>query len=189
MFSSLPDYRRFAEAALQRIRKDHKQKSSHRLSGMLFNILLLAGLWGLPLYARWVVVPDIHRSTSEPPSLIGKWQAMNGSHFSITFSADGQFVVSWKETVLETARYWFADRDQKDVLLFDFRKQPGNQPLAEEKRCWFSVSFAGKRLKTAISLFSVDEFDRDRIKPESLAHWEMEGEALRLYLADFERVE
>ena len=122
MFSSLPDYRRFADAALKRFRKDNKREPSNRLGRMMLNLVLLAGLWGLPLYARWIVLADRNstNSTSEnitkttpetkiniSEAIVGKWRPVDGSHFSITFTRDGKFVVSWKETIVETAHYQF----------------------------------------------------------------------------------
>jgi hypothetical protein len=74
MFSSLPDYRRFAEADLQRLRKDHKRNPSNRLGGMMFNLVLLAGLWGVPLYARWFVLSNITSTHPLPEAVLGEWR-------------------------------------------------------------------------------------------------------------------
>lgn len=194
MFSSLPDYRRFGETVLQRMHKDPKQPSSNRLVERTFNILLLAALWGVPLYARWVVVPYIHRPKIESPSspsIVGKWKTTKfGNHFSVTFTEDGQFVVSWKDTVLETARYSFADDNQHILVLENFRKQPGDLPFADKPRCELSVSVESKKLSTRLFW---DDAEKLRRNPQWFkdwhGDWKFEGEALTLGLTDFERVE
>lgn len=189
MFSSMPDYRRFAEAALQRLRKDHTRKTCTRWERMLLNVVLVAGLWGVPLYARWVVLSDIDRPADVAEGIVGKWRAMDGSHFSIAFNTDGQFALSWKETLVETARYWFNDGDQNEIVLAEFRQQPGDRLIEGEKMCWFRVSLAGKKLSTAFSSNSLDE--HLRFMPNLHGQWHINGEDLNLVVlsAVFERVE
>jgi hypothetical protein len=72
MLPSLPDYRRFAEATIRRIRKDRKRRTD-RPARMLFNVLLLAGLWGIPLYGRWLMLSDTDITQDLPEAVLGRW--------------------------------------------------------------------------------------------------------------------
>ncbi|HTU93171.1 MAG TPA: hypothetical protein VMF69_24035 [Gemmataceae bacterium] len=187
MFSSLPDYSRFAEATIQSLREERIRKTADRFDRMFFNVVILAAVWGGLLYTRWFVLADIERAEHVPETIVGKWRTTDGSHFSIAFTSDGQFVLAWKETIVETARYWFNDGDQKEIVLSDFCKQPGDRLIDGEKMCWFRVSLAGKKLSTSFSWLSYDE--RFRKKANSHEYWKIKGEELTLPSAVFERVE
>ena len=186
MFSSMPDYRRFAEAALQRLRKDPTRKTCNRWERMLLNVVLVTGLWGVPLYARWVVLSDIDRPEDVAEGIVGKWRATDGSHFSIAFTAEGQFVLSWKETIVETARYWFNDGKQDEIVLADFREPPDERPIEEEGMWWFQVFLEGKKLSITHS-HSLHEQWRRRVPWHSSR--QIEGERFDLLPAVFERAE
>ena len=40
---------------------------------MLLNLLLLSGLWGMPLYARWLVLADQAMDQPLSEAVVGKW--------------------------------------------------------------------------------------------------------------------
>jgi hypothetical protein len=185
MFPSLPDYRRFAEATIRRTRKDRRRKTD-RPARMLFNVLLLAGLWGVPLYARWVILADIGTPKHAHGTIVGTWRATDGSHFLITFTADGQFKLLWQDTIIETARYWFNDGNQNEILVSDFREQPGDRLVSNEEMWWFRASVEGAKLSITHS-FSLHEQLRRKFPWHG--HRQIEGKRLKLLPAVFERVE
>lgn len=187
MIFSLPSYRRFAEASIDRLRKDERHATTDRLGVILFNILLLAGLWGTPFYARWLVQSNVigRAKAVEHLNLIGTWRTTDGSHFRITFTRDGQFVLSWKRTIVETASYWFHDGNPNEVVMSDFFEQPGNRAIGEAM-CWFHVSATEEKLSTTFS-FTLDEEWRREVPKRSL--WKIGGEKLSLNATVFERVE
>ncbi len=195
MFSSLPDYRRFAEATIRCIRKDQKRGNFDRPARMMFNVLLLAGLWGVPLYARWVILADIDKDFSIPlrepdpaqGTIVGKWRATDGTHFLITFTKDGQFILSWKETILQTARYWFFEENEEEIVIDDFREQPGDRLIEGNEKWWIRATVKGENLSTTLS-FLVNEHVRHE-PPVWHKHPQMDGEHLKLLSAIFERVE
>lgn len=185
MFSSLPDYRRFAETTIRRIRKDRKRMTD-RPAVMMFNVLLLAGLWGVPLYARWLILANNDRSEHVPETIVGKWRTTDGSHFSITFTADGHFELSWKEAIIETARYWFRDKNQHEAMIADFREQPGDRVVEGEEKWWFRVIIERNKLSTTFSISH-----REQVRKQTIWHRypEIDGKRFRLLPAIFERVE
>jgi hypothetical protein len=190
MFNSIPDYRRFAEATIQGVCKDRQRTSPDRLARMLFNVILLAGLWGVPLYARWVILADIDKDIAKPEqaqgTIIGKWRATNGTHFSITFTEDGQFVLSWKEIILETATYWFHQGNQELIVVADFREQPGDHLVEGDDKWWFRASVEAQKLSLSHSFTLHEQFRR---KVSWHKHPQRDGEVLKLLPAVFERVE
>ena len=186
MIFSLPSYRRFAEASMKHLRKDDGRATSDRLGAMLFNIALLASLWGVSLYARCLVLSNVNNRARAFEHFVGTWRTTDGSHFQITFTRHGQFVLSWKGTIVETADYWFNDGNQNEVVISDFFEQPGNRAVGNEM-CWLHVSATREKLSTKIS-FSLDEQWRKTASWHG--HWQIEGETLSLASpVDFERVE
>jgi hypothetical protein len=124
MFSSLPDYRRFAETALQRLRTDAQQKTSRRVSGIVINVALLAGLWGLPLYARRIVLTDLNSTPPLPEAIVGEWQVDQRN--SLVFKRDHELRLIQNDALIELADY----RIVEDVLeVSGFSRWPDNRPL------------------------------------------------------------
>jgi hypothetical protein len=155
MFSSLPDYRHFADSALQRLGNDPERKPSTRFGGMVLNLVLLAGLWGLPLYARRIVLSDrngsesTHESTTKttPESrvnlsedIIGKWQSAGANY--LEFTANQQLQLIQNEELIETADY----RIVGEVLeVSSFKLQPGDRDL-EINQQKYRISIHGDQL-------------------------------------------
>lgn len=140
MFSSLPDYRRFAELALPRLRKDNEREPSNRLGSMMLNVVLLAGLWGVPLYARWIVLSDLSLSSNLAAEILGKWRIGDASY--LEFTAHHQLRLIVNETLKETAHY----RIIGDVLeVSRFTLQPENRTL-EINQQNYRVSIHGNQL-------------------------------------------
>lgn len=185
MIFSLPSYRRFAEASIYRLRKDDGRVTPDRLGAIFFNIVLLTGLWGIPLYARWLVQSNVNSRSRAFESIVGTWRTTAGSPFQITFTRDGQFGLSWKGTVIETASYWFHEGNLNEVVMSDFCEQPGNRAI-RNAMCWFHASATKEKLSTSFS-FNFDE-QRQREVPKR-SHWKIEGEELSLISTVFERVE
>jgi hypothetical protein len=124
IFSSLPDYRRFSDAALERIRQDDGRKTFDRLAAMLFNLAILAGLWGAPLYARWMVLSDMHETKSLSEVVLGRWRV--GDTSLLEFTLDQQIRLFWHGALIETADY----RIIGDMLeISNFKLQPGDHEL------------------------------------------------------------
>ena len=65
-FSSLPDYRDLSSAAQNQCEADVRRTLSDVICTTLFDLLLLAALWGLPYYLRSVVVADLHERQTLP---------------------------------------------------------------------------------------------------------------------------
>jgi hypothetical protein len=185
MIFSLPSYRRFAETSINRLRKDDGHATPDRLGAILFNIVLLAGLWGIPFYARWLVQSNVNSRSRAFESFVGTWRTTAGSPFQITFTRDGQFVLSWKGTVIETASYWFHEGNLNEVVMSDFFEQPGNRAIGNAM-CWFHASATREKLSTTFS-FNFDEQWRRAVPKRS--YWKIEGEELSLISTVFERVE
>ncbi len=182
---SLPRYRRLSEEDLARLDKDDPRNPSHRLQSALLKILLLAGLWGLPFYSRSVVLSAIDEKRASE-TVVGKWRTTNGSHFQIAFTLDGQFVLSWKETIVVTARYWFHEGDENEIVLSEFRKldeRVEKGTVTESEMCWFRASWAKGKLSTT-PVFN-RESDRDRPG----AWWRIGGESLSFSTAVLERID
>ncbi len=125
MFSSLPDYRRFAESSLRRLRKDQKRTTSGRLGRIVFNLVLLAGLWGLPLYARWMVVSEMNATLPLSSSLLeGEWRGDDGS--VLLFAPSKELRLIEKGTMIESADYRIVD---DELEIGGFMRQPGDRFL------------------------------------------------------------
>ncbi len=140
MFSSLPDYRRFAESALPRLRKDQEQKKTNRLSGMLLNILLLTGLWALPLYARCLVLANLNSPQDLSKDVLGKWQRDDRTILEFTWR--GQLRLIGKDGVVESADYRIAG----DILeVSGFTRQADDRPLPVNQQR-YRIAIRGKRM-------------------------------------------
>lgn len=170
IFSSLPDYRRFSDAALERLRDG--RSTVDRIAGMLFNLAILAGLWGAPLYARCMILSDVQAPKDFSESLRGTWRTTDGSHFVITFTEQGEFRVSWKGRLIDSSRFWFDERSANVVLLGLLGEQ-----IRDHKgvfvNCGFWGTVKGDRLFVKRSY---DELSQAR--PGYV--WEVEGERLEL---------
>jgi hypothetical protein len=140
MIFSLPNYRHLSEAALERLRKDDGRQSSGRATGILFNVLLVAGLWGVPLYGRWVVLSHRTGPMDLREAILGKWRATEDSRFTITFTEDGRFVLMCKNMIFATARYRIGEQEKDEVKLDRFPKPGGEGPIPQEERCWFRAA-------------------------------------------------
>jgi hypothetical protein len=140
MFSSLPDYRRFAEADLQRLRKDHKRNPSNRLGGMMFNLVLLAGLWGVPLYARWFVLSNINPTQPLSEAVVGEWR--RDEKWTLSFTRTEELQLIEEESIFETAHYQILG---DKLLVSGFTRQPDNRLLPVESQC-YQISVRGHRL-------------------------------------------
>jgi hypothetical protein len=162
IFSSLPDYRRFSDAALQRLREE--RSTADRFAGVLFNLTILAGLWGAPLYARWMILSE---------SILGTWRTLDGSQFRITFTEDGRFILGWKGIPVETADYRFDNQGKSRVVLSHFRAQFSDVKHSLGQECWFDISLTENALYLRRSL----DF-RDNPRPGRV--WEVGGEHLEL---------
>jgi hypothetical protein len=186
MIFSVPGYRRLSEEDLARLRKDDPRNPARRLQAAFFNILLLAGLWGLPLYGRSVVLSAMDERKSAPEVIVGsKWRTTDGSDFQIAFTSEGQFVLSWKEAVVATARYSFHEDEENVIVLSDFHKldeRVEQGAMEEDGMCWFWVSWKNGKLSTTRVL------DR-RHRPRPEAGWQIGGERLTLPGVDLERIE
>jgi hypothetical protein len=122
IFSSLPDYRRFSDAALERLREG--RSPADRFAGMLFNLAILAGLWGAPLYARWVILSDIQETKGLPEAVLGRW--LVGDKSLLEFTPDQQIRLFRDDALIETADY----RIIGDTLqISNFKLQPGDHEL------------------------------------------------------------
>lgn len=122
IFSSLPDYRRFSDDALKRL--SDGRSTADRLAGMLFNLAILAGLWGAPLYARWVILSDIQETKGLPEAVLGRWPV--GDNSLLEFTPDQQIRLFWHGALIETADY----RISGDMLeISNFKLQPGDHDL------------------------------------------------------------
>ncbi len=143
IFSSLPDYRRFSDAALKRLSEE--RSTADRLAGMLFNLAILAGLWGAPLYARCVILSDLQSPKDFSNTIRGTWRTTNGSHFVITFTEQGEFLVSWKGRLVDSTRFWFDEKNANVVLLGILGEQ-----IRDHKgvlvNCGFQEAVKGDRL-------------------------------------------
>jgi hypothetical protein len=125
MFSSLPDYRRFAESALRRLRKDQKRTTCGRLSRIVCNLVILTGLWGLPLYARWMVVSEMNATLPLSWSLLGgEWRSDDGSVLLFTWGDELRLIVNG--TMIESANYRIVD---DELEIGGFMRHPGDRPL------------------------------------------------------------
>jgi hypothetical protein len=119
MVFSLPSYRRLSDADLHRLRNNSEQQTSTRLTRILFNILLLVGLWGLPLYLRSFVSSKPFDTIDPHEAIIGRWQDVDHSSYVLEFTRDGAFHLSRDGIVKRTAHYRFNERG--DVVLYEIK--------------------------------------------------------------------
>jgi len=170
MIFSLPSYRRLSEADLERFRNAGDQQSSIRVARALFNILLLAGLWGAPLYARWCVLSDMKETPSLSEAVLGQWRY--GDKSLLEFTSDQQIRLSQDGMMIETASY----RIVGDVLeIYDFKLQLGHHDL-EINQQRYQISILDENLivrPSAIGFTPVPEHTQ----------WERSG--LRMVLPQF----
>jgi hypothetical protein len=141
MFPSLPNYRRFAETTIQRIRKNRKRKTD-RPARMLFNVLLLAGLWGVPLYARWMILSDLNVIQVLSEEVLGKWEMDNKGHKRILEFTLKQLRLIQNKAITESADYQIVG----DALwVSSFKSQPGDHPLPVNQQR-YQISIRDHRL-------------------------------------------
>ncbi len=157
MLPSLPSYRRFAEATIQRINKARKRKSSDRPARMLFNVVLLAGLWGIPLYGRWMILTAMNPTQALTEAILGKWRiGKEGSWSFFEFTPKQLRLVGKKGEMIESADYDIAG----DVLmLFAFKLQPGDHDLEIGQQC-YQISIRGDQLTVTPSNAGFTPIDR-----------------------------
>lgn len=175
MFSSLPDYCRLAESVLPRLRKDSEQRTPNRLRRMALNLVLLAGLWGLPLYARWMVLADrnppqeMSDSLSQHPSedILGKWRK-DESNSILEFSRKGELRLIGQQEVVESADYRIVG-DELEVS--GFRQQPDDRLLTVNQQR-YQIITRGDRLliKPAPAGFTSVPLDRSHAADGSLRY-------------------
>ena len=140
MIFSLPSYRRLSEADLDRLSRDEDRNSSNRIARVLFNLLLLAGLWGVPIYARWVFLSDVVGTKSLPNAMLGKW--WKDDEVYLEFTADQQIRLFWKGAMIETADY----RIFGDMLeVSDITRHPGDRHLSVNPQ-HYRISIRGHQL-------------------------------------------
>jgi hypothetical protein len=118
MIFSLPNYRHLSEAELNRLRKDDKRTAFRNVANTLFNLLLLAALWGLPYYFCSLVLSGGSDSASPRKAIIGVWRPAAGDgRDAIEFTRDGTFRLSRGGIVGETGHYRFDVHG--DVVFYD----------------------------------------------------------------------
>jgi hypothetical protein len=117
MIFSLPNYRRLSEADLHRLRKDGEPQASTRLARMVINLLLLAGLWGLPYYLCSQVASGPSDTIDRHEAIIGRWQRVDDSDYDLEFTGDGAIHQSRDGIVKWTAHYRFNERS--DVVIYN----------------------------------------------------------------------
>ncbi|HEY7155462.1 MAG TPA: hypothetical protein VH575_15980, partial [Gemmataceae bacterium] len=108
----MPNYRRLSAADLNRLRKDDDRTTSSFVANALFNLLLLAALWGLPYYFCSLVLSKESESANPRKAIIGVWlPAAEDAHDAIgraiEFTRDGEFRLSRGGIVELTAHYRF----------------------------------------------------------------------------------
>ncbi len=170
MFPSLPNYRRFAEATIQRIDKARKRKSSGRPARMLFNVVLLAGLWGLPLYGRWMILSGMNTTQCLPEAVLGRWLiGEKGERGVLEFTPKKQLRLIRNRAIIESADYEIIG---DSLWVSDFKSQSRDHLLPVDQQR-YEISIYDNRLivKPATTGFT-------RI-PENSA---LEGSGLRLVL-------
>ncbi len=176
MLPSLPSYRRFAEATIQRINKARKRKSSDRPVRMLFNVVLLAGLWGLPLYSRWLILPDKNIIQDLPEAVLGRWLiGEKGERGVLEFTPKKQLRLIRNGAIIESAEYEIIG---DSLWVSDFKSQSRDHLLPVDQQR-YEISVYDNRLivKPATSGFTHI--------PENSA---LEGSGLRLVLPPWQIV-
>jgi hypothetical protein len=166
MLSSLPDYRRFAEADFQWPRKENDRKTSDRFERMFFNVVLLAALWGGPMYARWMILSDMNITDNItqvplevvlgdlPEAVLGEWRF--GAESFLEFTPNHQLELIGSRGIIESADYQIVG----DVLkISGFKRQPDNLDLAIVEQC-YRISIRGGTLIITPSDSGFTPFDR-----------------------------
>jgi hypothetical protein len=107
---------------------------------MLFNVVLLAGLWGIPLYGRWMILPGVNPTQALAEAMLGKWQiGKEGSRSFFEFTPKQLRLVGKKGETIESADYDIAG----DVLMLSgFKLQPGDRDLEIGHQC-YRISIRG----------------------------------------------
>lgn len=144
MIFSVPRYRRLSEDDLARLDKDDPRNPSRRLQSALLNILLLAGLWGIPFYGRSVVLSAMNEEMLRK-DIIGKWLTSGGG--LLEFTPNERVRLSYDKRVVESAYYSFVGGDI--VEIGGFRQQPGDHYMAVEPQ-WYQISIQGGQLLTVM---------------------------------------
>jgi hypothetical protein len=172
MYDSIPDYRRFAESAMQRVRKNHQRTSSDRLARLLFNVVLLAGLWGVPLYARWLVMSSMNVTQGLSEIILGRWQIVESGNGFLEFTPKMQVrLVGRNGIVIESADYQIAG---EALMVFGFKLQPGNRDLEMEQQQCYRISIRGDQLTIASSdrgFTAIPRHGSDSHLRRVLPHW------------------
>jgi hypothetical protein len=166
MFPSLPDYRRIAEATIQRIRKDRK-RTTDRPARMLFNVLLLTGLWGVPLYARWMILSDMNVAQVLSEDILGKWLiGEKGARGFLEFTPKRQLrLIQNNGVMIESADFEIVGGA---LWVSNFKSQPGGHLLPTDHQC-YQISIRDDQLivKPATSGFThvpVDSWEEGRLR-------------------------
>lgn len=170
MFSSLPDYPRSAETVLQPPREGNEGKAADRIGRMLFRLAILAGLWGVVLYARWMIVSDMIPAQNLPEAVLGKWQSdrMDGRSF-IEFTPNHQLRLVGNGTTIESADYEIVGGE---LMIWRFQHPPGDRDLELGQQC-YQISVRGNQLAVTVS---------DRGITPIPEHTQFEPSSLRLLL-------
>lgn len=143
MIFSLPNYRRLSEADLDRLRKDDKQTVSRWVAHTVFNLMLLAALWGLPYYFCSLVLSKESDSASPRKAIIGAWRPVAGhGHDAIEFTRDGEFRLSRDGIVELTTHYSFDEFGY--IWLYNWNPPRVNDDKqAADAEYRFRVTFTG----------------------------------------------
>jgi hypothetical protein len=142
MIFSLPNYRRLSEEDLARLNKDDPRSPSRRLQKAVLNILLLAGLWGLPFYGRSAVLSAMNEKMLRE-EILGKWLTSGGG--LLEFTPNRRVRLSYGKRVVESAYYSFVGGDI--VEIDGFRQQPEDRYLVVEPQ-WYQIPIQGGQLLT-----------------------------------------
>ena len=134
MIFSVPRYHRLSEDDLARLDKDDPRNPTRRLQSALLNILLLAGLWGLPFYGRSAVLFTMNEKMLRE-EILGKWLTSGGG--LLEFTPNHRVRLSYDKKVVESASYWFVGGDI--VEIGGFRHQPEDRDLEVEPQ-WYQIS-------------------------------------------------
>jgi len=165
MIFSLPNYRRLSEADLARLRKDDKRTVSRYVANTLFNLLLLAALWGLPYYFCSLVLSRESNSTKSRESnstnpreaIIGVWWPVDRG--AIEFTRDGKFRLWQGGIVTLTAHYGFDHHG--DIVLYNLNPPAViDHKEAADAQFRFTVTFTGDDTVTITGGWSENKHSR-----------------------------
>ena len=151
---SLPNYRRLSDADLDRLRRDNDRNSSSSVARILFNLLLLAGLWGVPLYARWMLLADVIGAESLPKAILGEWwddrhhgEWWNADKAVLEFTTDQQIRLFWGKALIETANYRIVGNT---LEVSNFIHHPDGRHLTVNSQ-HYQITIYGNRLNVSPS--------------------------------------